>query len=46
MIKKFLEHNDSKVEYTLEDIIDAVQYGFDYSHHCNTFPKVTILPSF
>lgn len=30
MIKKFLEHNESKVEYTLEDIIDAVQYGFDY----------------
>ena len=32
MIKKFFEHNDedTKVEYTLEDIIDAVQYGFDY----------------
>lgn len=30
MIKKFLEHNQSKVEYTLEDIVDAVQYGFDY----------------
>jgi len=32
MIKKFLEHSDSndKLEFSLDDIIDAVQYGFDY----------------
>ena len=30
MIKKFLEHNQSKVEYTLDDVVKAAQYGFTY----------------
>lgn len=31
MIKKFNEHNEEEeIKFTLQDMIDAVQYGFDY----------------